>query len=197
MTTNLNTEEKVSAKRAAITNALIWAVINIIIFLLVYYASPTMMANPAFGFITIAIGIGLAIYFTIDLRKKIGGYWSFREALGNIFLMFFVQVVIYSVFTTAFAKWIEPEYANMMREATLNATTQMAETFSSDQEQIDKMIEEAEKSIEKQVNPGFMDFVQGLAIGAIFYFIGALIFAAIFKRERPVFAPVDEDQEEQ
>ena len=197
MTTNLNTEEKVSAKRAAITNALIWAVINIIIFLLVYYASPTMMANPAFGFITIAIGIGLAIYFTIDLRKKIGGYWSFREALGNIFLMFFVQVVIYSVFTTAFAKWIEPEYANMMREATLNATTQMAETFSSDQEQIDKMIEEAEKSIEKQVNPGFMDFVQGLAIGAIFYFIGALIFAAIFKRERPVFALVDEDQEEQ
>ncbi|MGV3763288.1 DUF4199 domain-containing protein [Parapedobacter sp.] len=194
MTTNLNTEEKVSAKRVAITNAFIWAVINIIIFLLVYYASPTLMANPAFGFITIAIGIGLAVYFTIDLRKKIGGYWSFREALGNIFLMFFVQVVISTVFTTAFAKWIEPDYANMMREASLNATTQMAEAFTSDQEQIDKMIEEAEKSIEKQVNPSFVDFIQGLAIGAIFYFIGALIFAAIFKRERPVFAPVDEEQ---
>lgn len=193
MTTDLNTEEKVSAKKVAITNALIWAVINIIIFLMVYYASPSMMANPAFGFITIAIGIGLAIYFTIDLRKKIGGYWSFREALGNIFLMFFVQVVIYTIFTTAFAKWIEPRYANMMREVTLNATTQMAETFSSDPEVIDKMIEEAEQSIEKQVNPGFMDFVQGLAIAAIFYFIGALIFAAIFKRERPVFIPVDDE----
>ncbi|MFB2118493.1 DUF4199 domain-containing protein [Parapedobacter sp. 2B3] len=193
MTTNLTTEENVSAKKVAITNALIWAVINIIIFLLVYYASPTLMANPAFGFITIAIGIGLAIYFTIDLRKKIGGYWSFREALGNIFLMFIVQVVISTAFTTAFAKWIEPDYANMMREVTLNATTQMAETFSSDQEVIDKMIEEAEKSIEKQVNPGLMDFIQGLAIAAIFYFIGALIFAAIFKRERPVFAPVDEE----
>src|SRR5690606_17302802 len=197
MTTNLNTEENVSAKRVAMTNALIWAVINIIIFLLVYYASPTLMANPAFSFITIAIGIGLAVYFTIDLRKKIGGYWSFREALSNIFLMFFVQVVIYTVFTTAFAKWIEPDYANMMREVSLNAATQMAETFTSDQEQIDKIIEEAEKSIEKQVNPSFMDFVQGLAIGAIFYFIGALIFAAIFKRERPVFAPVDEDHQEE
>lgn len=191
--TELNTEENASAKRIAITNAAIWAVINIIIFLLVYYASPSMMANPAFGIITIAIGIGLAIYFTIDLRKKIGGYWSFREALGNIFLMFFVQVIVYTIFTTAFAKWIEPGYANMMREATLNATTQMAEAFSSDQEVIDKMIEEAEKSIEKQVNPGFMDFIQGLAIAAIFYFIGALIFAAIFKRERPVFAPVSEE----
>ncbi|WP_353128114.1 DUF4199 domain-containing protein [Parapedobacter pyrenivorans] len=194
MTTNLNSEEKTKVKRIAITNAFLWAVINIIIFLLVYYAAPTLMANPTFGFITIAIGIGLAIYFTLDLRKKVGGYWSFREALGNIFLMFFVQVVVYTIFTTAFAKWIEPEYANMMRDATLNATTKMAETFSSDQEVIDKMIEEAEKSIEKQVNPGFMDFVQGLAIAAIFYFIGALIFAAIFKRERPVFAPVEEEQ---
>src|SRR5690606_389859 len=134
MTTNLSTEETVNVKKAAITNALIWAVINIIVFLLVYYASPTLMANPAFGFISMAIGIGLAVYFTMDLRKKVGGYWSFREALGAIFLMFFVQIVISTSFTTAFAKWIEPEYANMMRDAALNATTTMAEAFSSDQE---------------------------------------------------------------
>ena len=107
--------------------------------------------------------------------------------------MFIVQVVVVTLFTTAFAKWIEPSYADTMREITLNATTKMAETFSSDQEVIDKMIEEAEKSIEKQVNPGFMDVLQGLAIAALFYFIGALIFAAIFKRNAPVFASYQDD----
>ncbi|MFC3196237.1 DUF4199 domain-containing protein [Parapedobacter deserti] len=193
MTTNLNTELKANAKKVAINNALIWAVINIIIFLLVYYAAPTLLGNFAWGFIQMAIGIGLAIYFTLDLRKKIGGYWSFREALGNIFLMFFVQVVTVTIFTTVFAKWIEPTYADTMREVTLNATTKMAETFSSDQEVIDKMIEEAEKSVEKQVNPGFMDMIQGLAIATIFYFVGALIFAAIFKRNPPLFTPVEEE----
>ncbi|MGK6353260.1 DUF4199 domain-containing protein [Parapedobacter sp. DT-150] len=193
MATNLNTEEHTDAKKAAISNGLIWAVINIIIFLLVYYASPTTLASPAFGFVGIAIGIGLAVYFTLDLRKKIGGYWSFRTALGHIFLMFFVQIVVYTIFTTIFAKWIEPNYANMMREATLNATTQMAEAFTSDQEQIDKMIADAEKRIESQVNPGFMDLLQGLAIAAIIYFIGALIFAAIFKRNPPIFAPAEEE----
>lgn len=81
----------------------------------------------------------------------------------------------------------------MMRDATLNATTQMMEALSSDQEVIDKAIEETEKSIEKQVNPSLADFIQGLAIATIFYFIGALIFAAIFKRERPLFAPVEDD----
>jgi len=193
MTTNLNTEKGANAKRIAVNNALIWAVINIIIFLLVYYAAPSLLGNFAWGFIQIAIGIGLAIYFTLDLRKKIGGYWSFKEALGHIFLMFIVQVVVVTLFTTAFAKWIEPSYADTMREITLNATTKVAETFSSDQEVIDKMIEEAEKNIEKQVNPGFMDVVQGLAIAAIFYFIGALIFAAIFKRNPPVFASYQEE----
>ncbi|SEL03736.1 DUF4199 domain-containing protein [Parapedobacter koreensis] len=193
MTTNLNAVEKTNAKKIAATNALIWAAINIIIFLLVYYASPTTLANPAFGFISIAIGIGLAVYFTLDLRKKVGGYWSFREALGNIFVMFFIQVVVYTLFTTAFAKWIEPDYANMMREASLNATTRVAEAFSSDQEVIDKMIADAEKNIEKQVNPSFVDLVQGLAIAAIIYFIGALIFAAIFKRNPPLFAPAEEE----
>lgn len=192
MTTNLNTETAPNAGKITVNNALIWAVINIFIFLLIYYASPSLMGNFTYGFIQLAIGIGLAIYFTLDLRKKIGGYWSFREALKNIFIMFIIQVVIVTLFTTAFAKWIEPSYADTMREISLNATTRMAETFSSDQDQIDQIIEEAEKSIDKQVNPGFMDVIQGLAIAAIFYFIGALIFAAIFKRERPVFVPTDE-----
>lgn len=189
-TTNLNTA---SARKIAMNNALIWALINIIIFLLVYYASPSLMGNFAYGFIQLAIAIGLAIYFTLDLRKKIGGYWSFREALGHIFLMFMVQAIVVTLFTTVFGKWIEPSYADTMREISLNATTRMAETFSSDQEQIDKIIEEAEKNIEKQVNPGFMDVLKGLAIAAIFYFIGALIFAAIFKRNPPVFASVEEE----
>jgi len=193
MTTNLNTEPSLNTGKIAVNNALIWAAINIFIFLLIYYISPSLMGNFAYGFIQLAIGIGLAIYFTLDLRKKIGGYWTFREAMKNIFIMFIVQVVVVTLFTTAFAKWIEPSYANTMREISLNAATRMAETFSSDQDQIDQIIEEAEKSIEKQVNPGFMDVVQGLAIAAIFYFIGALIFAAIFKRERPVFAPADEE----
>jgi len=195
MTTTPNSETIApNAKKIAVNNALIWAVINIIIFLLIYYAAPSLMGNFAYGLIQLAIGIGLAIYFTIDLRKKIGGYWSFREALSNIFVMFIVQVVVVTLFTIAFAKWIEPSYADTMREITLNATTRMAETLTSDQDQIDKIIEEAEKNIEKQVNPGFMDVVQGLAMAAIFYFIGALIFAAIFKRERPVFTPVGDDE---
>ena len=68
MTTNLNVEQKPNAKEIALNNALIWAVINVIIFVLVYYATPSLLDNFAWGCIEIDIGIGLAIYFTLDLR---------------------------------------------------------------------------------------------------------------------------------
>lgn len=185
----------VNAKKAALINGLIWAVISIFIFLASYYAMPSLLGNISFSIVTVLISIGLGVYFTLDLRNKIGGYWSFKEALSSIFVMFFVQYLVYSLFVLAYGKWIEPGYINHMREVSLNATAEMAERFGGgNQETIDQMIAEAEKGIEKSLNPSMMDFLQSTGIAVIMYFVGALIFAAIFKRERPVFAPVsDED----
>lgn len=193
--TNYTETMPVNAKKIAFINGLIWAVINIFILLAVYYAMPNLLGNMAFAVVTFVISLGLAIYFVLDLRKKIGGYWSFREALSNIFIMFFVQHLVYTLFVLAFGKFIEPSYAHHMREITLNTSVEMAETFGGgNQEVIDQMIEEAEKSVEKQLNPSFSDFSLALGIAVIMYFVGALIFAAIFKRERPMFAAVREDE---
>src|SRR6476469_4644071 len=92
-------------RKAAITNGVIWAVINIAIFLLVYYVKPDLMASFAYGLIQFAVGLGLAIYFCIDLRNKVGGYWSFKTALGAIFTMFLTQALIVYFFTIIFGKF--------------------------------------------------------------------------------------------
>ncbi len=189
----LHTEE-VNAKGAAVKNGIIWAIIGIVIFLLTYYALPSMMVTVSYAIISFLISIGLAIFFTLDLRKKVGGYWSFREALGPIFLMFVVQVVITTCFSTAFAKWIEPGYGDFIREATLNSTTELFQNMSTDQEMIDKQIADTEERLEKSLNPTLLEFLQGLAIAIIIYFVGALIFAAIFKRSRPEFMAVRDEE---
>lgn len=182
-----------NAKRIALINGLIWGFINIVLLLLAYYAMPQLLGNYAYGVVLLLVGLGLGVYFTLDIRSKIGGFWSFRYALSHIFILFFVQYLLFSLFTTAFPKWIEPDYANLVREIRLNSVTEVAERFGGgNQEQIDLMIEEAEKAIEKELNPTLADFLQTLAISVIMYFIGALIFAAIFKREKPVFAPITE-----
>jgi hypothetical protein len=194
-TYNETEHEAVNPKKVALMNGVIMAVINIFIFLITYYAMPDILGNYAFGIGLLLVSIGLAVYFTLDLRKKIGGYWSFREALSNIFILFIVQYLIYTLFVMAFGKFIEPAYIDKMREISLNATVEVAERFGGgNQEAIDQMIAEAEKSIEKSLNPTFMEFLQSAGISMIMYFVGALIFAAIFKRERPVFATVSDEE---
>ena len=187
-----STETPVNPKKLALNNALIWAAINIAIFLLIYYVKPDLMGSFAFTGIQALVGIGLAIYFCIDMRKKIGGYWSFKEALGNIFTMFFIQAIIVFFFTIVFAKFIEPEYAVKMKEIVSVSTQEMLENIGMDQDKIDQAMAESDIRLEKQFNPGLKDIAIGLGTVAIMYFVGALIFAAIFKKDQPVFLATTE-----
>ncbi len=187
--------EIVSAKSLALKYGLIWAAINIVIFLLVYYGTPQLLGTWKQSILQTIIGIGLAIYFTLEIRKEIGGFWTYREAISAIFVLFIIPSVILFFFSILFGKWIEPGYYNKISEAALNATTELMENFTTDQELIDKTIEETEIALEKQLNPGFMDIVKSLGFSVLAYFIASLIWAAIFKRDRPVFLTHSEKEE--
>lgn len=187
---NTTLEDKgdiVSAKSLALKYGLIWAAINIVIFLLVYYGTPQLLGSWKQSLIQAIIGIGLAIYFTLEIRKEIGGFWTYREAISAIFVLFIVPSIILFFFSILFGKWIEPGYSQKISEAALNATTELMERVTTDQELIDKTIAETEIALEKQLNPSFIDIVKSLGFSVLAYFIGALIWAAIFKRDRPVF----------
>lgn len=187
---------KISATSLAVKYGLIWSAINIVVFLLVYYGMPQIMGTWKHSIIQFVVGIGLAIYFTLEIRKQIGGFWSFKEALKNIFILFIIPTVVVYFFSIIFGKWIEPEYPAKITEISLNATTEMMESMTTDQEVIDETIAEMEKGLEKQFNPGIMDILQSIAISALIYFVGALIWAAIFKRDRPVFVAREPENED-
>ncbi|WP_118194909.1 DUF4199 domain-containing protein [Albibacterium indicum] len=186
----------ISATSLAVKYGLIWSAINIVVFLLVYYGMPQIMGTWKHSIIQFVVGIGLAIYFTLEIRKQIGGFWSFKEALKNIFILFIIPTVVVYFFSIIFGKWIEPEYPAKITEISLNATTEMMESMTTDQEVIDETIAEMEKGLEKQFNPGIMDILQSIAISALIYFVGALIWAAIFKRDRPVFVAREPENED-
>lgn len=186
-------QTSVNPKKLALTNGLIWAAINIAMFLVVFYVKSDLMGSFVFAGIQLLIGLGLAVYFCLDIRKKIGGYWSFKEALSTIFMMFFIQAVIVLTFTVIFGK-IEPSYPVKMKEIASKSTEQMMEKMGADQELIDKTMADSGERFEKQFNPGFKDILITLGISAIVYFLGALIFAAIFKKESPVFTQLTEEE---
>jgi len=183
----------INLKTEALKNGAIWGVISLVIFLAVWYTAPDFMVSWAYSGISFVIGITLAIFFTLDLRKKAGGYWSFSEALWTIFVMFILAAVISYSFSILFGKFIDTSYPTTMKESIMAKT----ETFMKDMNVGDAEIEEAlskqEGDLDKQFNPNFGQAIVGFGITAIVFFIGALIFALIFKRSNP--NPfVDQDQ---
>lgn len=191
----LEKKNVVSAKSLAFKYGLIWSAINIFILLFIYYGAPQIIGSWKHSTVQIIVGIGLAIYFTLEIRKHIGGFWTFRDAISAIFVLLITPSIILYFFSLAFGKWIEPEYNKIITEASLNATTELMERISSDQEVIDQTIAETEEALDRQLNPSFFDIVKSLGFSVLVYFIFSLICAAIFKRDRPMFMNQSELEE--
>lgn len=171
----------------AIKNGIIMAVVSLVIFLVINYTVPNLMGSTALSILNIVVGIALAVFFSLDMRKKAGGYWTFSEALLHIFIMFLVSAAIVYVFTILFGKFIDPTYPERMKELIAGKTEDMLTKLGVDDSRMEEMIATQNQQMESQFNPTFFQAIVGFGIQAIMYGIGAMIFAAIFKKARPMF----------
>ncbi len=183
-------------KKEAVTSGLIWGAINVVLFLVVYYIAPQLMSSAWYGLFSILIGILLAIYFCKDLRKKAGGFWTFSKALPHIFIMFIVSATLVYAFTMLFGKVIEPEYSVKMKEMVLESSENTMRDFGLSDDQIEQAREKTIESLDKQFDPTVSQAFVGYGIVAIMYFVGALIFAAIFKKNPPLFVHEEDDDDQ-
>lgn len=173
--------------KAAVTKGLIIAGVGVFIQLAVYYAAPNLLGNMVFS-----IGLGLVllllyIFMTIALRKEIGGFWTFKQAFSGILLMAIVANLSAGIFNFAYYKVVEPDAAEKVMGYVTEGVTKTMESFGANEEQIDKAVRDSEASIKSQYDPTIWELAKTQAIGICVAVILSLIFAAIFKKERPVF----------
>jgi cell division protein FtsN len=60
-------------------------------------------------------------------------------------------------------------------------------------DKLDEAVEKATESLKAQYMPSIGDFFKNLVIAILVGFVLSLIFAAIFKKNPPMFAPVEEE----
>lgn len=187
-------ETTVNVKTEALKNGAIWGVISVVIFLVTWYLMPNLMSSYFYGGFVFLIGIALAVFFCIDMRKKAGGYWTFGEALWTIFVMFLMSMAITYVFTILFGKFIDTTYPTTMKELVMEKTESMYKSMGMAEEDMAKAMASTQDRLDSQFTPSFGQAIVGFGISAVIYFIGALIFALIFKRANPNpwGEPVDE-----
>lgn len=178
-------EKTINIKQEALKNGLIWGGINIGIFLITWYTMPNLMGETFYSVLTSFVGIFLAVFFTLDLRKKVGGYWTFNEAIWPIFVTFLMSMTLMYVFSVVFSKYIDLDYAVKMKEMVMSSSEKMFKGLGLSGDDFDKAMETTTQKLEEQFNPNFKQMISGYGISAIMYFIGAVIFALIFKKNNP------------
>ena len=179
--------------KLALNNGIVIGVIGLAFQILPFYAAPQLLGNTMFG-----IGVGLItliiyIFFTIDLRKKIGGFWPFKDALRGVFIMSIVANVFVSVFNFIFYKFIEPNGFEKIKGYVIEGMTSTYEKMGMSQDMIDQAMETVIEGLKSQYQPSPLDFIKNLGIIILVGFVVSLIFAAIFKKNPPMFAQVEEE----
>lgn len=185
-------------KSTGVSTGLLYGVVSLVLVIFNFYYMTTLVTSfwavvTGPFVISIILPIVISIFLTIDFRKKIGGFWSFKQATTGLFIMFFVGYLISFTGNLVFSKVIEPNMVEKMEAAMVNATTAMMEKSNAPQDQIDKALESTHKSFEDQKVQTVGKIVKGVVIAVIICFVFALIFGAIFKKEKPLYdTPVDE-----
>lgn len=141
----------------------------------------------------IIIPIVVAVFFCKDLRKKAGGYWNFRQAASGIFVMFLVSWLLATVLSFGFNKLIEKDMEKRINDKVVTLTSDFMKTQGMDDAQVELRTDEMNAAYEKKSSGTFMQQFQGYLIGIVIVFVLTLIFAAIFKKEPPIFLEEEED----
>ncbi|MFD2598908.1 DUF4199 domain-containing protein [Sphingobacterium corticis] len=176
-------------KKAAIFGLIIGAAILLFsIASLVFGANATGLFTAAFVSIILVYVIPLIItcFLIVKLRRLIGGFWSFRTALSYIYLMLAVAVAFSTVGMRAFS-YFAPSLEERSLDNMANLSIEYFESLGVPDEQIDATIAEIDVQREALYTFSLPKLLQAVALTLIMYFILALILAAIFKKEQPMF----------
>lgn len=136
---------------------------------------------------SILLPLTVAIVLIINLRKRINGYWSLRQATTGIFILFLVAYIVSTTGNIAYTKASGPGLKIKTKENLIHVTSSFLERQGEDQAEIDAAVEKVNAGFAESPDLKMGNIIMGYLQAVIIIFVVALIFAAIFKREPPVY----------
>lgn len=159
------------------------AIASLLFFVVLYLLGSESFVSPL-AWLSMAVPVVFAVLACLKARRENDGFLSFREALKISFAIFVLTGIVTSLFSFILFNYIDPAFADSMKQVTIEQTQKMMAGFKVPQEEIDK-------AINKMISENLYSFgkiIQSFLFGCILYFIFSLIIAAIVKKKKPEFA---------
>ena len=105
---------------------------------------------------SIILPIVVTVLFALNMRKKIGGFWTFRQAVTGIFMMFLISYAIVSIGRDLiFGKLIEPNMAQKTEVVMIKVRSQALKSSGASDKEINNQLVELRKEFDTQKKAGY------------------------------------------
>jgi hypothetical protein len=161
-------------------------VLDLIALYTLAYSQSVLLIALAYLVGSFIVPLVTAILLIKSLRAKVGGYWNQRQATSGIFIMFLSAHIISSLGNFVFLRFIRPQIILEAKDNLVDNLTRFFVSMKAETEKIDEIMESIEQRFAVISQDSLSVVVSNFIFSIIIIVVTALIFAAIFKRERPI-----------
>ncbi|PWA05403.1 DUF4199 domain-containing protein [Flavobacterium psychrotolerans] len=171
----------VALRKNSLNFGLFLGVFLVVMTTLIYAIDISLFTSSWIGIVNVIIITGFGAFAAMKYKKSIGGFITYKETFSSYFITVALGFFISTAFSILLFNLIDPEAKTIITENIIKYSVTMMEKFGTKAADINKMIEEMQKS-----DPfGTMGQVKGFAFNLIVYSIIGLIISLIIKRDRP------------
>lgn len=157
------------------------ALIAVLVFVIIYVMGAEYFMSPLVWISSYLFPLIFSVWACIIVKRKQEGFLEFREALKINFGVFVLTGLASSLFTYIMFNFVDTAFAESFKQITIEKTLEFMNKFKVPETEIDKAIDEL---VNKELFSAGNLF-KSFAYTCIFYFIEALIVAAIIKKKKP------------
>lgn len=187
MTIDINARKSIIG-RLGLRYGLLIGGISIVLSIVFRIVDPLMMfTNLWIQLLNGVIGIALVVIFGLEIRKALGGYWSFGEAFRGLMTMSIFIVLLTIIYGFVLFKFVDPEMPAKISDASEAVMSERLAKMGMDQDKIDqttKIFTNGE--FKAKLEPTFKNEATAFGFSLLFYLILNLIISACIKKSRPV-----------
>jgi len=160
-------------------------------FILNNATSPLQVLAVPF-FCSYIIPLIVSVFFILNIRKKAGGYLTFKQVVTTAFIMFFVNFAILTIGRDLiFVKLFQPDMIGKTEASMMTSSKIMYKQQKLPQAETNSRLAELKKGFDAENNMTAFETFSGYLTTIILLFVLAVIFAAAFKKDPPVLVEVD------
>lgn len=150
-----------------------------------YFAGLDTFVSVQFISLFIPYMIIILIVYGFQLRKRNGGFLSFKEGLQFTFMSYVMATLLIALGTYILFNFIDKDLTQKSFDMGLEKTKKFMENMGAKPEEIDKQIGNFGSTPQKT---GTGNIILGMGTDLIWHFVKSLLITLIIRREKPAYS---------